>query len=73
MEWIKTSDRLPNIDKGDCNWPHVFCLVYREGEGILVRPYNVYHKCWDDEECDDHFKDTEYFTHWSLVPACPRK
>jgi len=73
MNWIKTSDRIPVMSRDDVNWPHVYCLVYLKGYGVIVRPYNVYHDCWDDEESDDHFKDTMDIPYWMPQPECPRE
>ena len=50
-EWISVEERLPE-EEGDNS---IMCLVYGQSIGILTRPYNQYHKVWDDEDYDDTF------------------
>lgn len=54
MNWISVNDRLPESKDGDNS---IYCLVYSRYDGIIVRPYNQYHKCWDDEDADDHYSE----------------
>lgn len=69
MEWIKVEDRLPYKD-GDSN---IMCLVYGKQIDIVCRPYNEYHKVWDDEDFDDFFTPAVggLITHWMPLPEAP--
>jgi hypothetical protein len=70
--WISVKDRLPYKD-GDSQ---IFCLVWDTYEGqAVVRPYNEYHKCWDDEDADDFYTDATEgnITHWQPLPPKPQQ
>lgn len=69
MEWIKVEDKLPFKDGNSS----IYCLVYDLGYGVVVRPYNEYHKCWDDEYADDYYCDAigGKITHWMELPSKP--
>lgn len=69
-EWVSVEDRLPYRD-GESS---IYCLVMAKGYDIIVRPYNEYHKCWDEEDGDDHFtKDVGgLITHWQPLPPPPQ-
>jgi hypothetical protein len=70
-QWISVKDRLPYKD-GDSQ---IFCLVWDTYEGqAVVRPYNEYHKCWDDEDADDFYTDATEgnITHWQPLPQPPK-
>ena len=71
MEWTKVEDRLPKDEKSD----HVYCLVYDTSRGIIVRPYNQMHNCWDDEDADDHYTEAVggKITDWKPLPERPTK
>ena len=62
-EWISVEDRLPQKDE--------YCLVYGKSIGVLIRPFNEFHQCWDDEDADDYFTDAKggKITHWQLLPT----
>lgn len=68
-KWVSVADRLPEKD-GDSS---IYCLVSTKHEGIVVRPYNEYHKCWDQEDGDDHFTESVggNVTHWMPLPPSP--
>jgi hypothetical protein len=53
----------------------IYCLVNSEYDGIVVRPYNEYHKCWDTEDADDYYCDAVggKITHWMPLPNPPIK
>lgn len=70
-EWIPVTERLPEKD-GDGS---IMCLVYTIHRDIVCRPYNEYHKCWDDEDYDDHFTEPVggEITHWMPLPEPPAK
>jgi len=65
-EWISVEDRLPFKDGNDS----IMCLVRTTFKETLCRPYNEYHKCWDDEDYDDHFTPAigGKVTHWQPLP-----
>ena len=69
MEWIKVEDKLPYKDGNSS----IFVLVYDTYNSIVVRPYNEYHKCWDDEDADDYYCDAigGKITHWMELPPKP--
>ncbi len=71
MEWINVKDRLPEKGK---NWETTFCLIYAKGGGILVRPFDSYHNCWNDEDDDDYECDAVggLITHWMPLPEPPK-
>lgn len=64
-EWKDCLEELPKND--ECY------LVYAKGYGIVVRPFNVYHQCWDDEDADDYFTDAKggKVSHWMELPTIP--
>ena len=67
--WIKVEDRLPETDGNES----VTCIVYSNYDGVVVRPFNGYHKCWDLEDGDDHYSEPigGKVTHWMLAPEKP--
>lgn len=71
MSWIKVEDGLPTKDGNSS----IYCLVYDIYNGIVVRPYNEYHKCWDDEDADDYYCDAVggKITHWMPIPDLPKE
>jgi uncharacterized protein DUF551 len=66
MEWIKVEDRLPEFEG--------LALVFGDNIGMLVRPYNCFHNCWDDEDGDDYYCDAlgGKITHWMPLPEPPK-
>lgn len=70
MEWISVTEKLP--ERGGSHTP---CLVLCKNEGIVVRPFNHYHNCWDDEDWDDHYSVAVggSITHWMPLPEPPSK
>ena len=70
MEWISVQDGLPK-DNGNS---HIFCLVNDRYNGLVVRPYNEFHKCWDGEDADDYYTDAVggKITHWMPLPEPPK-
>lgn len=70
MKWIKVTDELPFIDGSSS----IYCLVVDTYNGIVVRPYNEYHKCWDSEDGDDFYTDSVggKITHWMPLPEPPQ-
>jgi hypothetical protein len=69
MEWIKVSDRLPKNDGNSS----IYCIVFDKNIGVIVRPYNEYHECWDDEDGDDFYTEAigGKITHWMELPKEP--
>jgi len=72
MDWIKTSERLPSKEDSDQDG-YVDCFVYGKGLGVMFRPFNIHHQCWDDEDRDDHWGDPERVSHWQInkIPKPP--
>jgi len=70
MEWISVKDRLPEKNGKSS----IFCLVNTVYDGIVVRPFNEFHHCWDDEESDDYYSDSinGLVTHWMPLPQPPK-
>jgi hypothetical protein len=68
-KWIRVEDSLPLKDGNDS----IMCLVRTTSNQTLCRPYNEYHKCWDDEDYDDHFTTAVggKVTHWQPLPPKP--
>jgi hypothetical protein len=69
--WISVEDGLPEKDGNSS----IYCLVMAKGYGMVVRPYNEYHLCWDDEDGDDHFTTAKdgIVTHWQPLPSPPKQ
>jgi len=71
VEWISVENRLPEKDGNSS----IYCIVYDTYDGVVVRPYNEYHKCWDLEDGDDYHCDAigGKITHWMPIPDEPKK
>lgn len=69
MAWINVKDELPKKD-GDSS---IYCLVNDSYNGIVVRPFNEAHHCWDQEDGDDYYTDAVdgKITHWMPLPDPP--
>ncbi len=67
MNWIKVTDKLPESDNS--------FLVYDTYNGVVVRPFNKFHNCWDDEDGDDYYCDAVggKITHWMPLPNEPKQ
>ncbi len=67
--WVSVHLELPK-QEGD---NHIYCLVNDKHSGIVVRPYNQYHNCWDGEDADDYYTDAVggNITHWMALPKGP--
>ena len=65
MEWISVEKELPKKD--GCY------LVASTTYGFVVRSFNVFHNCWDDEQADDYWCDAVggKVTHWMPLPPPP--
>ncbi len=70
-KWISVKDKLPQKDGNS----HIYCLVYDTYDGIIVRPFNEYHFCWDQEDADDYYTDAQggKITHWQPLPEPPKQ
>ena len=68
--WISVRDRLPSDEKSNS----IYCLVHDSYYGIVVRPFNQAHMCWDDEDADDFYTDAKNgkITHWQPLPPLPK-
>ena len=69
MIWKNVKDELPSKNGNSS----IHCLVFDKYNGIVVRPYNEYHKCWDQEDGDDYYCDAidGKITHWMKLPDKP--
>ena len=72
-DWIPVSERLPE-NKEDPEGS-IYCLVVDLYYGVIVRPYQQYHKCWYGEDDDDYYCDAigSSITHWMPLPEVPEK
>ena len=48
------------------NYPQIPCLVEWNG-GYGVRYWNPQCNSWDDEECDDYWRDKEAVSRWKYL------
>jgi hypothetical protein len=71
MEWIKTTDKLPNREP-NVDYSQVPCIVW-DTRYSCVRILNFNHEqeCWDDEFGDDYECDIERVSHWMPIPDSP--
>jgi hypothetical protein len=71
MEWISVKDGLPEKNGNSS----IMCLVNDKSWGVICRPYNEYHQCWDDEDGDDYYCDAVNgkITHWMPLPGPPKE
>ena len=62
--WNDVNVTLPNRED--------YFLVVDCGK-IVVRSFNDYHNCWDDEQADDYYCDPKggRITHWMELPCLP--
>lgn len=69
MEWISVNNRLPEGGKRET----IHCLVFCTYWGIVVRPFDIYHNCWNTEDDDDHYTEATggRITHWMPLPEPP--
>jgi hypothetical protein len=70
MEWISVNKQLPKID----GQSSIYCLVFDAYWGMVVRPFNEAHLCWDGEDGDDYYTDAVggKITHWMPLPEPPK-
>ena len=68
-KWNKVEDGPP-VKDGNSS---IMVLVFTTSNEILTRPYNEYHKCFDDEDYDDHWSEFVggKVTHWMELPEKP--
>lgn len=69
-DWVSVNERLPYRDGDDS----IFCVVIDTCEGIVVRPFNEAHVCWDLEDGSDYYTDAKggKITHWRPLPEPPK-
>lgn len=48
------------------HYPQIPCLVVWNG-GYGVRFWNPHCDCWDDEECDDYWKEKDFVKRWMYI------
>ena len=68
--WILSSVQPHPPKPGLADYEQIRCLVVHQGD-VLIRWWNCEHKCWDDEQADDHFCDAADVTAWMLAPEPP--
>lgn len=66
MNWIKTSEKLPEADTR--------VIAYKKDSYLKIHFlwYNKYHNCWDDEDADDFYCDIDQVSHWMPLPEPPK-
>ena len=69
MQWIKTTDRLPERNQHE-RYSQVACLVVHKRE-VKILVYNHEHLCWDDESADDYYCDIADVSYWQPLPEPP--
>ena len=69
MQWIKTTDRLPERNPHE-RYSQVACLVVHKRE-VKILVYNHEHLCWDDESADDYYCDIADVSYWQPLPEPP--
>ena len=70
LNWIKTSDRLPEREPNK-RYSQVWCLCVYEGE-VMVLVFNHEHMVWDDRSGDDFFCSIGDVSHWMPLPEVPK-
>lgn len=70
LEWFTTEEKAhpdkPTDSKSE--FPTEACFVNLEGFGIVVRHWDYYHECWNDEENDDYECGPEGVKGWAIIP-----
>ena len=59
---------LPDTSPAGNRSDHIECIIMHKTQGLLVRPWNLYHNCFDDSDYDDHFCDKDQVEWWSTMP-----
>lgn len=78
MQWIKTTDRLPELNEAEIAYgaSHIDCWIFVNGM-VGDLPFNVHHQCWDDDQYDDFKFAATKPTHWMRrvdpLPPVPDK
>lgn len=69
-EWISVDERLPECYSNDS----INCLVKCD-YGIVVRPFDKFHNCWNTEDDDDYYTEAKggNVTHWKPLPTPPKQ
>ena len=69
-EWISVDERLPECYSNDS----INCLVKCD-YGIVVRPFDKFHNCWNTEDDDDYYTEAKggNVTHWKPLPQPPKQ
>ena len=62
--WSSRANGLPEKD-GD------YLVIHNRN--VVIRVYNSYHKCWDQEDGDDHFCDLDQIESWRDIPNHPQQ
>lgn len=64
MNWIKTSERFPEVDGR--------VLVIERGS-VVILSYNSFHECWDGDDEDDYHCDLDKIEYWMPLPKTIRE
>jgi len=59
---------VSELPAGDNFSGHIECIIKHKTQGLLIRPWNMYHVCFDDPDYDDHFCDADQVEWWSTMP-----
>lgn len=69
MQWIKTSERLPEREP-NVRYSQVWCLCVVDRE-VKILVFNHDHSCWDDSSGDDYECDIGDVSFWAPLPEPP--
>jgi hypothetical protein len=69
MEWIKTTEKLPDRQPGT-KYSQVPCLVYRDRQ-IEILVFNHEHMVWDTADMDDFECNIYEVSYWMPLPEPP--
>lgn len=69
MNWIKTSEQLPEREP-NVRYSNPKVIVWYCGE-VTMLCYNHQHECWDEESGDDYECETSVIEYWMPLPPNP--
>jgi hypothetical protein len=74
-EWYSESPSKEGNKDAVEDWTDVNDRLPYTYWGVVVRPYNEAHNCWDGEDGDDYYTDAKggKITHWKPLPESPFK
>ena len=73
MKWIETKNQKPVLSEKQKNevYPHTLCLTFHKGEQKILA-YNHKEDCWDNEDMDDYYCNTQDVSCWMELPDNPQ-